>query len=358
MISESFWRGKRVFITGHTGFKGSWLSLWLRRLGAEVTGYSLAPPTQPSLYELAGVGDLIDAHHGDVRDLPALAAVMSRTAPDIVLHLAAQSLVRHSYRDPVETFTTNIVGSTHVLEAIRGVPSVRAAVMVTSDKCYHNEEWVWGYREDSRLGGDDPYSASKAAAEMVIAAYQHSFFGPASGRPLAVASARAGNVIGGGDWATDRLVPDVIRSLLAGEATIIRNPGATRPWQHVLEPLHGYLTLAEHLWADGRPMASGWNFGPGEDSERSVGWIVAELHRLWNVERPWVQDANPGPAEKTFLKLDSSKARAYLGWRPKLGLTTALQWIVDWTRVYQGGGDLRAATLADIERFMAIVPAA
>lgn len=359
MVKAEFWKGKRVFLTGHTGFKGSWLCLWLHRMGAKVTGYALPPPTDPSLFEMARIGELVDSRIGNVGDLASLEAAMQAAQPEIVIHMAAQSLVRYSYDHPVETFTTNVVGTVHLLDAVRRTPSVRSVVIVTSDKCYYNEEWVWGYREDSRLGGIDPYSGSKGAAELVVTAYRHSYFsadrhadGPA------VASARAGNVIGGGDWALDRLVPDIMRSLLKNEPTLIRNPQATRPWQHVLEPLNGYLMLAERLYTGRHQFASGWNFGPSEQSERTVGWIIEKLYDLWGVDFEWKRDANPGPPESTFLKLDASKARAHLQWRPKLDLETTLAWIVDWTREYQKGADMREVTLTDIDRFGAIVSAA
>lgn len=357
MVNAEFWKGKRVFVTGHTGFKGSWLCLWLHRMGAKVSGYALSPPTQPSLFEMARVGELMDSRIGNVCDLPALEAAMREARPEIVIHMAAQSLVRYSYDQPVETFATNVLGTVHALDAVRRVPTVRAVVVVTSDKCYYNEEWVWGYREDSRLGGIDPYSGSKGAAELVVTAYRHSYFSEdrhAAGP--AIASARAGNVIGGGDWALDRLVPDIMRSLLKNEPTLIRNPQATRPWQHVLEPLNGYLTLAEGLYKEGHRFASGWNFGPSEQSERTVGWIIEKLYELWGVEFEWQRDANPGPPESTFLKLDASKARALLNWRPHLDLPTTLKWIVDWTREYEKGADMREVTLADIDRFCGIVP--
>ena len=359
MIDPAFWNGKKVFVTGHTGFKGSWLCMWLHSLGAEVFGYALQPPSDPSLYELANVDELVTSTIDDVRDLAALERALANCQPDIVIHMAAQTLVRFAYDHPVETFSTNVLGAVHVLDAVRRVPSVRAVVVVTSDKCYYNEEWVWGYREDSRLGGHDPYSSSKGCAELVTTAYQHSFFG--ADRPdsaAVIGSARAGNVIGGGDWALDRLVPDIIRSLLDGKPTLIRNPQATRPWQHVLEPLHGYLMLAERLFDVGHDFASGWNFGPPEESERTVGWVIAQLYDLWGVEFDWIRDEHIGPPESTFLKLDASKARAHLGWRPKLDLRTTLEWIVDWTRAYERGENVRDVSLADIHRFMAISPPA
>lgn len=358
MLKPEFWNGKHVFVTGHTGFKGSWLCLWLEHLGAKVTGYALPPPTNPSLFEMANIAKSITSINGDVTNPPALEAALSSAKPDIVIHMAAQSLVRYSYEHPVETFATNVLGTVHVLDAVRRVPSVRAVVIVTSDKCYHNEEWVWGYRENSRLGGDDPYSGSKGCAELVVNAFQHSFYNPKNNgaNVPAVGSGRAGNVIGGGDWALDRLVPDILRSLLQNEPTLIRNPQATRPWQHVLEPLHGYLMLAERLYADGHSFASSWNFGPPEKSEKTVGWIIEQMYKLWGVNFDWQRDPNQGPPECTFLKLDAAKAHAYLGWRPKLDLITTLDWIVKWTRRYEAGDDMRKVSVAEIERFMMIVP--
>lgn len=354
MRNPDAWRGRRVFITGHTGFKGSWLCLWLAHLGASVSGYALKPPSEPSLFELARVNELIDHHAGDVRDLAALEAALRTAQPEVVIHMAAQSLVRTSYADPVTTFSTNVMGTVHLLDAARRVPSVRAVVIITSDKCYFNEEWVWSYREHSRLGGEDPYSGSKGAAELAVTAYRHSYFdGAREPTAAAIASARAGNVIGGGDWAADRLVPDIMRSLLQRRPTLIRNPRATRPWQHVMEPLDGYLMLAERLLSDGHAFASSWNFGPPEHSERSVGWIIERLYALWQADFDWRRDHEPGPPENTFLKLDAAKARAHLGWRCRLDLETTLEWIVDWFRRYQTGEDMRAATLAQIEQFMA-----
>jgi CDP-glucose 4,6-dehydratase len=355
MINPTFWRGKRVFVTGHTGFKGSWLCIWLHHLGADVTGYALPPPSDPSLFDLGRVQDLINHCEGDVRDLVALERAMADANPEIVIHMAAQSLVRYSYDNPVETFSTNVMGTVHVLDAVRRLPGVRAVVVVTSDKCYFNEEWVWGYREDSRLGGHDPYSGSKGAAELVVTSYQNSFLDKSRNAGLAaVGSGRAGNVIGGGDWAADRLVPDIVRSLLDGKPTMVRNPQATRPWQHVLEPLHGYLMLAERLYLDRHDFASSWNFGPPQESERTVGWVIDRLYQLWGAPYAWQRDTHRGPPEATFLKLDASKAHAYLDWWPKLDLPTTLQWIVDWFRQYQAGSDVREASLNDIRRFMQI----
>ncbi len=355
MIRPEFWNRKKVFITGHTGFKGSWLCHWLTHLGAEVYGYSLPAPSNPSLYEISGIGKLITSTEGDVRDGSQVLDALVQSDAEIVVHMAAQSLVRRSYKEPIETFTTNAIGTANVLNAIRQTPSVKAVVIVTSDKCYQNIEWVWGYRENDRLGGRDPYSASKACAEIVVSAFRNSFFEERKNDSVpAIASCRAGNVIGGGDWADDRLIPDILRSLLKNEPTLIRSPQATRPWQHVLEPLHGYLTLAERLFEVGHNYAEAWNFGPDEQSERTVGWIIDKIYELWSVDFDWVRDRNPGPAECTFLKLDSSKSKGRLGWRPKLDLPTALEWIVQWTRQYKDGADMREITLREIETYMAL----
>ncbi len=350
-MTTEFWKSKRVFLTGHTGFKGSWLSLWLQRLGADLHGYALAPDTQPNLFEAAGVASGMHSTLGDVRDLARLTEVLRAARPEIVIHMAAQPLVRASYQDPVYTYATNVMGTVHLLEAVRQTPGVKAVVIVTSDKCYENREWFWGYREKSALGGKDPYSNSKACAELVTAAYRDSFFAPAdfARHGVAVASARAGNVIGGGDWSKDRLVPDALAALLSGGRLALRNPNATRPWQHVLEPLNGYLTL-------GAKHASAWNFGPYEFSDRTVGWIVDRLHALWGAATAWDHDTGNHPHEAGYLKVDSSKARAVLNWAPKLDLDTTLQWIVDWARVTQQRGDLRAITLEQIRRFEALPP--
>ena len=355
MFDPEFWKGRRVFVTGHTGFKGSWLCLLLQELGARVSGYALEPPTDPALFDLARIADEVGHTIGDVRDLAALEAALRAAEPEVVIHMAAQSLVRYSYANPVETFSTNVLGTVHLLDAVRRTPSVRAVVVVTSDKCYYNEEWVWGYREDARLGGHDPYSGSKGAAELVVTAYQNSFFDRERHPELAaVGSGRAGNVIGGGDWAIDRLVPDVMRSLLEGRPTLIRSPQATRPWQHVLEPLNGYLMLAEKLFESRHEFSRGWNFGPPAESEATVGQVTHRLYELWGAEFAWRRDTDPGPPESTFLKLDASKARAYLGWRPMLDLDTTLAWIVEWFRAFRDGADPRDACLADIHRFMAL----
>jgi CDP-glucose 4,6-dehydratase len=348
-IDPNFWRGRRVLLTGHTGFKGAWLSLWLQSLGAEVTGFAVDVPTQPALYEMARVNDGMESIEGDVRDPEALAAAIAKAAPEVVLHMAAQSLVRPSFSAPRETYETNVMGTVNVLDAIRQHGrSVRAIVNVTSDKCYENREWEWGYREHEPMGGFDPYSSSKGCSELVTDAFRRSFFSDPAGPRLA--SARAGNVIGGGDWGAERLVPDIMRAALAGERVRVRNPNSIRPWQHVLNPLSGYLMLAQALW--GAPeLAEGWNFGPADEDARPVGWIVERIAAQWPEDLRSVQDDGPHPHEARYLKLDSSKARAGLGWRPGLNLEETLASIVDWYRELRAGVDMRAVTLGQIETF-------
>jgi CDP-glucose 4,6-dehydratase len=359
-MTSDFWLNKNVFVTGHTGFKGSWLCLWLQSLGARVTGYALPPPTEPSLFELSDLADGMVSIEGDARDERALADALAASGAKIVIHMAAQPIVRTSYLRPVETFETNVLGTVNLLEAVRRSGGVKALLVVTSDKCYENREWLWGYREQNRLGGDDPYSASKACAELAFAAYAKSYFSPAdyASHGVACATARAGNVIGGGDWAKDRLVPDAMRALLGGEMLKIRHPEATRPWQHVLEPLNGYLTLAERLYADGPAFGGSWNFGPAEASEKTVGWVVDKIHKMWGAEDAWTRDGEPHPHENTFLKLDSSKARTLLGWRPALELNEALGWIVEWYEAYRDGAEMREVTLGQIQAFAALNPGA
>ncbi len=349
----NFWNGKKVFLTGHTGFKGSWLCLCLTRLGARVTGYALAPPTNPSLFELARVGELVDSRIADVRDAERLARTMNEVKPDIVIHMAAQPLVRDSYKIPVETYATNVMGTVHLFEAVRGCSSVKAVVNVTTDKCYENREWIWGYRENEPMGGFDPYSNSKACSELITSAYRSSFFNPASypEHGVGLASARAGNVIGGGDWATDRLIPDCITALLAGKKVHIRNPHAIRPWQHVLEPLSGYLTLARRLYEAGAEYAEGWNFGPAEEDARPVEWIVQQLCNQWGRGATYGIDAGDHPHEAHYLKLDCSKAHMRLGWKPVWNLSSALSAIVEWVSVYNSGDDVRTISLEQIERY-------
>jgi CDP-glucose 4,6-dehydratase len=346
-VDPGFWLDRRVLLTGHTGFKGAWLALWLRSLGARVTGFSKDVPTQPSLYELARVGEGVESIEGDVRDHEALAAAVAGAAPEIVIHMAAQSLVRRSFAEPRETYATNVMGTVNVLDAVRvHGGEVRAVVNVTSDKCYENREREWGYSEDEPMGGHDPYSSSKGCAELVTAAFRRSFF--SSPDCAHVASARAGNVIGGGDWGEDRLVPDIMRAALAGEQVRVRNPNSIRPWQHVLNPLSGYLVLAQALW-DSPEHAAGWNFGPADEDARPVGWIVERMGELWPQELRWALDDGPHPHEARYLKLDSSRARTRLGWRPLVGLDTALQSIVEWYRELREGADMRGVTSRQLD---------
>ena len=349
-MNLDFWKNKSVFVTGHTGFKGGWLTTWLVRLGAEVTGYSLDPPSDPSLFEQIEVARGIRSHHGDIRDAKALTEALDQADPDIVLHLAAQALVRRGYREPLETWSTNVMGTAQLLETLRDRPRVKAIVSVTSDKCYRNREWLKGYSEDDPLGGKDPYSSSKAAAELVTATYRESFF--ASQDPaVAVATARAGNVIGGGDWAEDRLVPDLIRGFAGARPVSIRCPDAIRPWQHVIEPVRGYMMLAERLWNGDDGFDSSWNFGPSSEDEKTVRFIADQLVEIWGDDARWDLDPNEHPPEATYLKLDTSKARNHLGWKPRLPLATALEWIVEWHRAAQQGEDLRALTDQQIEQY-------
>jgi CDP-glucose 4,6-dehydratase len=338
-MKGSFWRDRRVFLTGHTGFKGGWLSLWLADFGAEVHGYALAPSTDPNFFTAAGLGErLASSTIADIRDTPALEKAMSAARPEIVFHLAAQPLVRHSYVEPVETYAVNVMGTVSLLEAVRRVPSVKALVNITSDKCYENREWVWPYRENEALGGHDPYSSSKACAELLTAAWRRSFLDAAG---VHIASARAGNVIGGGDWAADRLVPDFLRALDAGLPLVVRSPQATRPWQHVLEPLAGYLMLAERLHTEGAAFAEAWNFGPDASDMRPVRWIVDALCARVPGSA-WRDDSAPQPHEAHTLRLDSAKACARLGWQPRWTLQQALEATLDWHRAWK-----RASNMAD-----------
>jgi CDP-glucose 4,6-dehydratase len=351
-MKPAFWQGKKVFLTGHTGFKGSWLSLWLQQLGAEVTGFALAPG-EPSLFEVAQVGSNMRSVVGDIRDGAALKAALQEAQPDIVIHMAAQALVRYSYANPVETYATNVMGLVNLFEAVRATPGIRAVLNVTSDKCYENKEWVWGYRENEAFGGYDPYSNSKACAELVTSAYRNSYFNPATyaEHGVALASGRAGNVIGGGDWAEDRLIPDMMRAIARGEPVRIRSPHAIRPWQHVLEPLSGYLTLAEHLVEHGAAFAEGFNFGPHDIDARPVEWIIERLCRSWGDGASWTLDASPQPHEAHYLKLDCSKARSRLQWQPRWHLGETIDHIVAWHRAHRDGADMRALTLAQIATY-------
>jgi CDP-glucose 4,6-dehydratase len=346
-VDPSFWRGRRVLVTGHTGFKGAWLSLWLQSLGAELTGLADAVPTEPSLFELARVGEGMGWRVGDVRDRAQVGAAVAESRPEVVIHMAAQSLVRRSFASPQETYATNVMGTVNVLDTVRveGAGTVRAVVNVTSDKCYENREWEWGYREHEAMGGHDPYSSSKGCAELVASAFGRSFFAEEDGTRLA--SARAGNVIGGGDWAEDRLVADLMRAAIAGEQAAIRNPNSIRPWQHVLSPLSGYLVLAQALW-DSPAVEPAFNFGPPEEDARPVGWLVERLAEMWPGAVRWTLDDGPHPHEARYLKLDSSLARSRLGWRPLVGLEDTLQSIVDWYRALADGADMRAVTLGQI----------
>ncbi|MFA7317962.1 MAG: CDP-glucose 4,6-dehydratase [Sulfuricella sp.] len=353
-MDVDFWKGKRVLLTGHTGFKGGWLSLWMQSMGANVTGYALQPPTQPSLFEVARVGDGMRSHIADIRDLDRLAAVMRETQPEIVIHMAAQPLVRYSYVNTVETYATNVMGTVNLLEAVRQVGSVKVVINITSDKCYENREWIWGYRENDPMGGYDPYSSSKGCAELVASAYRNSFFNPSTFEThgVALASVRAGNVIGGGDWAEDRLIPDFMRAIMAGRPVVIRSPQSIRPWQHVLEPLSGYLLLAQRLWTDGTAFAEGWNFGPVDEDAKPVEWIVEQLTELWGEGASWELDSRMQPHEAHYLKLDISKARMRMGWRPRWNLAYTLESIVEWHRAWKNEEDMHALCLRQIQSYM------
>ncbi len=350
---NDFYFGKKVLITGHTGFKGSWLAIWLQHLGAEVIGYALDPPTDPSIYELCHVSDFITSIIGDVRNLEHLNSVIRREEPEIIFHLAAQSLVKRSYKEPVETYSTNIIGTAHLLEAVRRSPSVKAVVIISSDKCYKNNEWYWGYRETDTLGGADPYSSSKGCCELVTASYIDSYFNPDkySQHQTAVAAARAGNVIGGGDWAEDRLIPDCIRNLHQQQTILIRSPDAVRPWQHVLEPLGAYLVLARNLYLNGTRFSGAWNFGPDYGDARAVRWVVAALIKLWGNEAAWEIDEDPHPHEANILKLDCSKAKTLLNWKPNWNLEQALEKTAAWYKAHFNQEDMLEVTLEQIRTF-------
>jgi CDP-glucose 4,6-dehydratase len=361
----TFWLGKKVFITGHTGFKGSWLSFWLQQLGANITGYALSPEVEPNLFTLANVAEGIESIEGDIRDTHRVIAAIKHCRPDIVFHLAAQPLVRQSYREPVETFAVNVIGTANVLEAIRSSSTVRVVINVTSDKCYENREWIWPYRETDRLGGYDPYSASKACAELVSDSFRRSFLADSS---VALSTVRSGNVIGGGDWAQDRLVPDLIRCLLRGDPPRLRDPKAVRPWQHVLDPLHGYILLAEKMYVEGAKLAEAWNFGPDYKQPVNVGEVARELLERWGYDgrlihqnlnartfrRQLVSDMyskRQQPHEARHLALDCSKAKSRLGWKPLLDTKEAVRWTVDWYKAYANDADVRETTLQQIKLY-------
>jgi CDP-glucose 4,6-dehydratase len=348
MVRTEFWQHKRVFLTGHTGFKGGWLALWLQAMGAKVTGYALAPPTEPNFFTVTEVAQGLEQHIvADILNAETLRTAMQVAKPDIVLHLAAQPLVRYSYVEPVATYQTNVIGTVNVLEAVRATPSVRAVVNITTDKCYDNREWLWGYRENEALGGFDPYSSSKACAELVTAAYRQSFLQSVG---VALASARAGNVIGGGDWAIDRLIPDFLTAIDAEQPLIIRSPDAIRPWQHVLEPLSGYLLLAEKLFTDGTPYAEAWNFGSDDSDAKPVRWIIEQLAIL-RPDLVWQCDTAPQPHEAHYLKLDSSKAKQRLAWQPRWSLATALAKTVVWHEAWRRGESMQAVSLVQIDEY-------
>lgn len=349
MASKRFWQGKRVLITGHTGFKGSWLSLWLQSLGAKVCGVALDPPTEPSLFKEANVEQDMESIIADIRDLDSVQNVFQNFKPEIIFHMAAQPLVRHSYENPIETYSTNVLGTVNVLEAARHSKTAKAIINITTDKCYENREWVWGYREEEPMGGHDPYSSSKGCSELVSAAYRNSYF---KAMNIGLATARAGNVIGGGDWATDRLVPDILDAITQGKPVLIRNPKAVRPWQHVLEPLSGYLTLAESLLKKPHHFDQAFNFGPKDDDSLPVLDIVRKLTDKWGDGAEWLIDSNENPHEANYLKLDISKARMQLGWNPRWSLDKALTRIVDWQRAWLSKSDMKKITLEQIKEFM------
>jgi CDP-glucose 4,6-dehydratase len=354
-MDPHFWQEKSVLITGHTGFKGAWLSLWLSSLGARVTGYSLRPPTSPSLFELASVSADMESVIGDIRDFEHLKQTLQSARPEIVFHMAAQALVRRGYRSPIETYHTNVLGTVHLLEAVRHTEGIKAALVVTSDKCYENTEQHDAFKETDALGGRDPYSSSKACAELVTAAYNSSFFTSLHSASTAVASVRAGNVIGGGDWAEDRLLPDLIRAIIAGERVVIRNPHAIRPWQHVLEPLGGYLLLAERLCHDGRQFAGAWNFGPSGNDTKTVEEVVRRVLELWDEGAGWVQDASPQPHESGVLRLDCAKALQHLGWKPQWNIDQALAATVAWYKAYASGENVRRVALQQIDSYQNLI---
>ena len=348
MIDQGFWQGKRVFLTGHTGFNGSWISLWLVLLGAKVKGYALSPPTSPSLFNEAKVDSVIDSQIGDIRDQDALYESMTEFNPDILIHMAAQPLVRYSYDAPIETYEVNVIGTAKVLEVARSCPNLKSIVNITTDKCYENDGRSEGYMEDDPMGGYDPYSSSKGCAELVASAYRRSFL---QNQGVGLASVRAGNVIGGGDWANDRLIPDILLSFERGESVVIRNPKATRPWQHVLEPLSGYLILAQKLYENQETYAEGWNFGPKEDDVKAVDWILNKMISKWP-NSSWELDVTCNPHEAKFLKLDISKAKSKLDWEPVWELTHTLEKIVAWHRAWLNQEDMQAVSFTEIKEYM------
>lgn len=345
-----FWKNKKVLVTGHTGFKGSWLSLWLQQMGADVTGFALAPPTQPNLFTLANIASGMQSIIGDLRDFNQVYKAVTEAQPEIIIHMAAQPLVRYSYEAPVETYATNVMGTVHLLEAAKQTTRVKTIINVTTDKCYENKEWERGYTEEDRLGGHDPYSNSKACAELVTSAFRNSYFYGDS--PIALASVRAGNVIGGGDWAADRLIPDIIKACMEKKSVTLRNPNSTRPWQHVLEPLGGYLLLAEKLYFSPKQYAEGWNFGPEENDAKPVRWITDFIFKLWQHPDNWQQDQQPQPHEAHYLKLDCTKAKNQLNWQPRWNIEKGLTETVNWYKAWQANKNMRDVTLNQIEDFI------
>ena len=348
-VNKSFWNNKKVFITGHTGFKGSWITLWLMNMGSIVKGFALVPNTRPSLFNQLNLKKEINSTTGDIRDLKNLTNSMVNFNPDILIHMAAQPLVRFSYQEPIQTYTTNVIGTANVLEASRKCTNLKSIISVTSDKCYENREIMRGYKENEAMGGHDPYSSSKGCAELVTTAYKRSFFN--SSNSASIASARAGNVIAGGDWSKDRLIPDIIRAFEKLEKVVVRNPNSIRPWQHVLEPLSGYLVLAEKLYLYGDQFSGGWNFGPNDKDCKSVRGILDEMVNLWGDNVGWCIDNNDNPHESTFLKLDCSKAKRLLKWEPKLNLKQTLSSIVDWHKVFNSGGNMREQCINEINNY-------
>lgn len=356
-MNFNFWQGKRVFLTGHTGFKGSWLSIWLKSLGAEVTGYSLKPNTKLNLFEEAKLDKSMISIIGNILDLENLQKSIKNANPDIVIHMAAQALVQNSYKNPVETFSTNVMGTVNLLEAVRNSNGIKVVIIITSDKCYENKEWNWGYRENEPLGGYDPYSSSKACAEIITAAYRTSYFNENqyNNHGLALATARAGNVIGGGDWAENRLIPDILKAFEKEEQVRIRKPKAIRPWQHVLEPLRGYLILAEHLFHSGTNYAEAWNFGPDEKDVKSVLWITENMAKMWDKKIKWKIDEEEDYHEANFLKLDSSKARVKLNWKPILEVKDSLQLVIDWSKKRKLNNNVFDLTLEQIKNYELLI---
>lgn len=358
MVDLSFYKDKKVFITGHTGFKGSWLCIMLHLFGAKVYGYALNPPTKPSLYEVACIDEFITSFIGDIRDYSKLLHVLQEVQPEIIIHMAAQPLVRDSYVNPIDTYAINVMGTVNLLEAVRHTTSVKAVINVTTDKCYENKEWFWGYRENEPMGGYDPYSNSKGCSELVTSSFRSSFFNPLDynkKHTVSIASARAGNVIGGGDWAEDRLIPDFIRAIQHNEKVKIRSPYSIRPWQHVLEALSGYLTLGKLLYQKGCEFGEGWNFGPDDNDAKTVEWIISQMCTLWGGSSTYELDTNLQPHEATYLKLDCSKAKAKIGWYPKWNIEITLQKIIEWVQAYDKGENMRQFCEKQIYEYLQII---